>query len=93
MPKLMGIGKVTLKSEPKANRLSASQTEKYNKKYPHLAYELRNGFGAKPSFASNVHSLGYIFKYLPIKISHQILISKMMFEEPSDRARISVHIA
>ena len=80
MPKLMGIGKVTLKSEPKANRLSASQTEK-------------NGFGAKPSFASNVHSLGYIFKYLPIKISHQILISKMMFEEPSDRARISVHIA
>ena len=37
MPKLMGIGKVTLKSEPKANRLSASQTEKYNKKYPHLA--------------------------------------------------------
>ena len=43
MPKLMGIGKVTLKSEPKANRLSASQTEKYNKKYPHLAYELRNG--------------------------------------------------
>ena len=92
MPKLTGIGKVTLNSKLKVNRLSASQTEKY-KKYSHLAYERRNGFGAKPSFASGFHSLGYIFKYLPIKISYQILVSKMMFEEPSFRARIRVHIA
>ena len=27
--------------------------------------------------------LGYIFKYLLIKVSHQILISKMMVEEPT----------
>ena len=51
MPKLTGIGKVTLNSKLKVNRFSASQTEKY-KKYPHLAYERRNGFGVKPSFAS-----------------------------------------
>ena len=67
MPKLMGIGKVTLKSEPKANRLSASQTEKYNKKYPHLAYERRNGFGAKPSFASGFIHLDIFLSIYPLR--------------------------
>ena len=36
-----------------------------------------------------VFSLGYIFKYLPIKILYQILISKKMVEEPSHRVGIS----
>ena len=40
------------------------------------------------SFGSDVYSLGYIFNYLPIKISYQILISKMMVEEPSRRVEI-----
>ena len=78
IPKLTDIGKVTLKSEPEVYGLSASQTEKYNKKYPYLAYELFNAFGTKTSSACDVYSLGYIFKYLPIKISYHILISKMM---------------
>ena len=72
---------------PEAYRSSASQTEKYNKKYPHLTYKLCNVFGAKASFESNVYSLGYIFKYLPIKISYQILISKMV-EDPFYRVGI-----
>ena len=76
--------RVASKSEPQVNCSSASQTEIYNKKYPHLAYELRNVFGAKKSFAS----LGYIFKYLPITILYQILISKIMVEEPSHRIGI-----
>ena len=54
---------VTLKSEPELYRLSASQTEKCNKKYPRVAYELRNVLGANTSFASNVYSMAYIFKY------------------------------
>ena len=87
IPNLTDMGKLTLKSEPEVYRSSASQTEKYNKKYPHLTYELCNVFGAKASFESNVYSLGYIFKYLPIKISYQILISKMV-EEPFYRVGI-----
>ena len=64
IPKLMDMCKVTLESEPEVYRLSVSYTEKYNKKYPHLAYELRNVYGAKTSFAYDVYSPGYIFKYL-----------------------------
>ena len=82
------MGKVTLKSESEVYRLSARQTEKYDKKYPHLAYEVRDVFGAKAYFASDVYSLGYIFKYLSIKISYQIIISKMMVEEPSHRVGV-----
>ena len=79
----MDMGNVTLKSVPEVYRLSASQTGKCDKKYLHVAYELRNAFGAKTSFAFNVCSLGYIFKYLLIKISlYQILI----FENDSWRA-------
>ena len=74
IPKLTNMDSATLKSEPEVYRSSATQTEKYNKKYPHLAYELLNVFGAKASFASDVYSLGYIFNYLPIKIFYQILI-------------------
>ena len=55
------------------------------KKYSHLAYKLRNVFGAKTFFASDTYLLRYIFKYLPIKVSHQILISKMMVEEATHR--------
>ena len=54
-------------------RLSASKTEKYNTNYHHLVYELRNTFRTKTSFASHVYSLGYILKYLPIKIIYPIL--------------------
>ena len=50
-------------------RLRTSQSENDDKKYPHLAYELRNVFDAKTSFASNVYSLRYTFKYLAVKIS------------------------
>ena len=59
IPKLMDVGKVTLKSESEVYRLSVSQTEKYNFKYPHLVYEFRNIFGAKTSFAFDIYSLGY----------------------------------
>ena len=88
IPTLTDTGKVTLNSEPEVYDLSVSQTEKYNKKHPHLAYELCNVFGTKTSSAGDVYSLGYIFKYLLIKISYQILISNMMVEEPSHRVVI-----
>ena len=55
------------KSEIEVNRLNTLQSEKYNKKYHHLAYELRNVFGAKTFFASDVYSLGYILSIYPLK--------------------------
>ena len=88
IPKLTDTGKGTSNSEPEVYDLSVSQTEKCNKKNPHLAYELCNAFGTKTSSAGDVYSLGYIFKHLPMKISYQILISKMMVEEPSHRVVI-----
>ena len=88
IPKLTGKGKITLNSETEVYRLSVSQTEKYNKKYPHLAYELRNVFAAKTSFASDVYSRGYIFEYLAINISYQISFSKKMVKKPSHRVEI-----
>ena len=59
----MDVDKVTLKSEPVVHRISASQTEQYNWKYPHLAYEVRHAFGAKISFAS---MLIHLDKFLSI---------------------------
>ena len=71
IPKLMDMGKVILKSEPEVYRLSPSRTEKYNKKYPHLADELRNISGAKISFAIFIHLdiflRIYLLKYRCIK--------------------------
>ena len=65
------MGRVTLKSEPEVYCLSATQTEKYNKKYPHLA----------ETFLVQKHLLHPMFIYLDIFLS----ISQMMVEEPSYR--------
>ena len=63
--KLTDMDKVTLKLEPKMYH--ALQTEKCNKRYPHLTYQLRNVFGGKTSFASDVYSLGYILSICPLQ--------------------------
>ena len=65
------MGKVTLKLEPEVYRLSASQTKKY-KKYPHLAYELRNIFGIK-------HLLHLMFTHLNIFLSIYLLKFRIKF--------------
>ena len=64
IPKLADMGRVTLKSNPETYKLSNMQRERYNKIYPHLAYELRNVYDWKASISSDICSLGYMFKHL-----------------------------
>ena len=67
--KLMDMDKTRTKVKPKSEpkMYHALQTEKCNKRYPHLTYQLRNVFGGKTSFASDVYSLGYILSIYPLK--------------------------
>ena len=60
MPKLVVFGKSTLKSNPETYILSKTQKYRY-KIYPHLSYKLRNIYGLKTSFSSNIFSFGYVF--------------------------------
>ena len=64
IPKLADIGKVTLKTNPETYKLSNTQRDRYNKIYPHLVYELRNVYGSKTLFSSDILSLGNMFKDL-----------------------------
>ena len=83
------MGKVTLKSNPETCKLSNMQRERYNKIYPHLAYELRNIYGSKASFLSDIFPLGYMFKNLyPSSPILQILTSKMFVHDPKKRETI-----
>lgn len=89
IPKLADMGKVTLKTNPETYNLSEAQRERYNKLYPHLAYELRNVYGSKTTFSSDIYSLGYIFKHLePTSTILQMLSNKMLVHDPKKRVTI-----
>ena len=78
------MGKVTLESNPETYKLSNTQRDRYNKIYPHLAYELSNIYGSKTSF-----SLGYMFKHLyPSSPIPQMLRSKTLPRDPKKRVAI-----
>ena len=62
------MGKVILKSQPEVYHLSTSQTEKYDKKNPRLAYELRNAFGAKTFLHLIFIHLDIFLNIYPLKI-------------------------
>ena len=62
--KLADTGKFTLKSIPETYKLSNAQKERYNKIYSYLAYALKNIYGSKSSFSSDIFSLGDMFKRL-----------------------------
>lgn len=64
IPVVVDMGKVTLRKIPEVYRLSQRQRERYNRKYPHLAYELRNSYGSKTSTATDIYSLGYLYKFI-----------------------------
>ena len=63
VPKLADIEKFTLKSNPETYKLSNTQRNCYNKIYRYLDYVLRNIYGSKTSFSSDIFSLGYMFKH------------------------------
>ena len=89
IPKLADMGKVTLKSNPETYKLSNTQRDRYNKIYPHLAYELRNVLGTKTSVSSDIFSFGYIFKHLyPSSPILQMLTSKKLVRDPKKRVAI-----
>ena len=83
IPKLVDMGKVTLKPNPETYKLSNTQKNRYNKIYPHLANELRNIYGSKTSFSWDVFSLGYVLKHLyPSNPVLQMSTSKMLVHDP-----------
>ena len=66
-PVIIDMGKVTLRTSPEIYKLNEKQKARYNVKYPHLAYELRNVYGAKTSMSTDIFSLGYIYKFIADK--------------------------
>ena len=74
------MGKVTLKSKLETYKISNTQRDRFNKIYPHLAYELMNVYGSKTSFSSDIFPLAYMLQHSsPIL---QMLTSKMLVRDP-----------
>ena len=89
VPILIDMGKVTSKLCPEVYKLTKQQQQKYNEKYLHLAFELRNIYGAKTSTFTDVYSLGYLFKMVGRENNYLKLLSKQMVTElPSKRKNI-----
>ena len=88
-PVVVDMGKATLRSNPEVNKLTESQEERYNKKHTHLAFELRNRYGATTSFETDVYSLGVIFNFVADKENSLLgyLKSGMLLENPSKRLK------
>ena len=87
--KLADTGKFTLKPFPETYKLSNTQKDRYNKIYSYLAYALRDIYGLKISFSSDIFSLGYMFTRLyPSSSILQMLTSKMLVRDLKKRATI-----
>ena len=67
IPIIIDMGKATSRVSPEIYKLTPRQRERYNQKYPHLAFELRNKYGSKTSTATDIYSLGFIFKFVADK--------------------------
>jgi serine/threonine protein kinase len=87
--KVIDFGKVSMLSNPLTYNLSAEKRKLYNKNHKHLAYELRNINNSKQSPATDIYSIGYIFrKYFDKTCQHRTfskLVSQMMFVNPDKR--------
>ena len=88
--KIIDMGMVTKKSEPKIYNLTEQQKIRYNNKYPYLAHELRNVKGSATSFSSDIYSLGYIFNFIADGLENFLMTlrSQMLDESPSKRPNI-----
>ncbi len=82
IPIIVDFGKATLRKNPEVYKLTTSQMERYNSRYPHLAYELRNKFGSKTSTATDIYSLGFMFKFVADQTNELLQrLQKRMLEE------------
>ena len=88
--KIIDMGMVTKKSEPKIYNLTEQQKIRYNNKYPYLAHELRNMKGSATSFSSDICSLGHFFNFIADGQENfsMTLRSQMLDESPSKRRNI-----
>ncbi|XP_066924648.1 uncharacterized protein [Clytia hemisphaerica] len=89
-PCIIDFGKATLITCPMVYDITPGSKEQavYNKRHPHLAYELRNVPKTKQSEATDVYSLGYNFRNIGKFESIKDLIhvgSKMTTENPIGR--------
>jgi len=90
-PILIDMGKVTSRYSPEVYKLSEKQRGRYNKNHPYLAHELRNTHGSKQSSATDVYSLGYIFKAISNSGNNQFLkglSAKMLDNSPGKRLNL-----
>ena len=74
---------------PTRYRLSKTQQAKYNRKYPYLAFELRNVFDAKTSMRSDVYSLGYMFNFVADKDNELLQELQLLMQKDDVTQRIS----
>ena len=82
IPILIDVVIVRSRYYPDLYKLSESQKVRYNKKYPHLAHELRNEYGAKQSVATDIFLLGYLFNTISnTKIAFLRALSRQMLED------------
>ena len=91
--KVIDFGKATLISRPRQYNILPGSKEnlKYNKFHRHLAHELRNLPGSKQSVATDLYSIGYLFKHSAAYISYQPIIELgrlMKCIEPASRISI-----
>ena len=87
--KIIDMGKVTLKSEPEEYKLRPEQQERYNIRYTHLAYELRNVYGSRTSYATDIYSLGRIFQFVSeSNVFLDRLCKQMLSKNPNERPNI-----
>ena len=63
-PVICDFGKATHKLNPVIYNLDETKRVQYNSKYRHIAYELRNVKGSSQSEATDIYSLGRVFKYV-----------------------------
>ena len=87
IPIIVDFGKATLRKDPETYKLTTSQMERYNKRYPHLAHELRNRFNSKTLTATDIYSLGYLFNFVADQNNEllQDLQKCMLTEDPVKR--------
>ena len=88
--KIIDMGMVTKKSEPKIYNLTELQKIRYNNKCPYLAHELWNVKGSATSFSSGIYSLDYIFNFIADGLEKFLMTfrSQLLDESPSKRPNI-----
>eukprot|EP00112_Aurelia_sp_Birch-Aquarium-sp1_P009704 Seg2112.1 transcript_id=Seg2112.1/GoldUCD/mRNA.D3Y31 product="Serine/threonine-protein kinase dst3" protein_id=Seg2112.1/GoldUCD/D3Y31 len=91
--KIIDFGKATMASNPVIYNIrpGTEMNAKYNRDHRHLAHELRNIPGSGQSYATDIYSIGHMFKHSGGAINFMPIVElgRMMKRiSPSDRLSI-----